>query len=228
MTRAAADQDESTWTEVRYKKPGRHQDTDAKDPPDPHEAPPHDTIPTTTYRAEFAIAKKTSSFHPVHAMTALYAVLQQACPELLLYSCDRYTKFEHSEKIPTASQSFNTHFNVTPHLYPAGGGHIHVHFCLSSTINMDTIRQIPEVFNHLKQQSIWITPHQYETYKLTTVGILLHKSPTITFRPTYQADIKHTLEEFNALTPPERTNTCLLYTSPSPRDGATSRMPSSA
>ena len=26
----------------------------------------------------------------------------------------------------------------------------------------------------------------------------------------------------------ERTDTCLLYTSPSPRDGATSRMPSSA
>ena len=30
------------------------------------------------------------------------------------------------------------------------------------------------------------------------------------------------------LVPPHKLNPCLLYTSPSPRDGATSRMPSSA
>ena len=37
-----------------------------------------------------------------------------------------------------------------------------------------------------------------------------------------------TYAELNAVLPSEEVNSCLLYTSPSPRDGLLSRMPSSA
>ena len=42
------------------------------------------------------------------------------------------------------------------------------------------------------------------------------------------ADAKLTLDELNGISQAQRKKTCLLYTSPSPRDLSTSRMPSSA
>jgi len=196
MTKTPDAADASKWTEVRHKKPGRVHNSMAKDPPAKHVTDNVSSIPTTPYRVEFAVTKKTSTFNPVSATAKLYQVLQKACPAIIFYSCDRITKFDTADNFPNISTHFNTHFNVTPHLYPMGGGHIHVHFCLDSTINMDKIQQIPEVYNHRKQNQIWITSHQYDTYKLTKVGIFLHKSSSITYRPQYHTDLMQYLLQY--------------------------------
>ena len=52
-----------------------------------------------------------------------------------------------------------------------------------------------------------------------TYMLPLHNSITLMFE---LRELYHLLKKYNII------NTCLLYTSPSPRDGATSRMPSSA
>ena len=56
--------------------------------------------------------------------------------------------------------------------------------------------------------------------KLIELSIAIGKVPTIDF-----VDIKKKIQDLDSL---NQTKVCLLYTSPSPRDLSTSRMPSSA
>ena len=122
------------------------------------------------YRTEFAVHRANTTFNPVDALVTLYTVFQHAQSDLILYSSDRTTAFLQPDTIPTSSVHFHQHFLVTPQLYPSGSGNVHIHLCLENTINMTTMRQIPEIAAHLKQKMIWITPHRYTTHKLTTVG----------------------------------------------------------
>ena len=66
-----------------------------------------------------------------------------------------------------------------------------------------------------------LAPMAHATDYVARIVVMDHTS----FKPEYEAQMAPAR---TIVTPPEGGWPCLLYTSPSPRDGATSRMPSSA
>ena len=75
---------------------------------------------------------------------------------------------------------------------------------------------------------IWIIDEEWNAYDVE-ISLLTKAFPGVMFRRSCY-DFWHDLEEFGSTVDGllAQVNVCLLFTSPSPRDGATSRMPSSA
>ena len=69
--------------------------------------------------------------------------------------------------------------------------------------------------------------HADETFDATSLDDL-HGAVTKLVKRHYPESTSHVLERTIGFEFSTRVYVCLLYTSPSPRDGATSRMPSSA
>ena len=146
-----------------------------------------------TIRAEFLVPPGQRNFNPVNALRGLLQAMQQADSSASIFNKKTSEYIRLPSEIPEDDHLFGQLFPVHPHIRRQGGGTVHVHFHLPETIDLSTLKTIPSLLTYLKYHRIWLTPHQFETGIVTTIGYVFMKSPALTHHPTYIESLKKLL-----------------------------------
>jgi len=154
------------------------------------------------FRAEFAITSSKTTFLASQALRDLYVKLKEVDHKMNFYTIDGNTEMRQPSDFPQKEEVFNKQFTTTPHLSQKGGGQIHIKFCLALNSSFDNLKRNTSLIQYLKDNQIWLTEHKFNTDHLTTAGILLNKSPTITNRPHFEQELRERLGEYYPLTFP--------------------------
>ena len=157
--------------------------------PSPKEASVN-TIQTKRLRAEFSVQAGSRKFNPVTAATSLFTTLIENYPSINLTNVDGTSSYTKTDDLPSDIDTFEKHFQVSPHLGRSGGGKVHLHFRISTEITIAQLKQKTTIIQHLQRNRIWLTPHQFTDINIGTVGYVFMKYPSMTHLTDYVHSLK--------------------------------------
>jgi len=145
---------------------------------------------TNSFCTEFIIQAGQKKFNPVLSLRGLLLELHQVNPSIHIYNVEGNQKFTKDTEIPENITQFNKNFLVSPHLGRTGVGRIHLHFRLSHTYDIETLKENRSFLHYLQTQRIWLTPHYFRDTNIATAGFIFMKSPGMTHLVDYLKSLK--------------------------------------
>jgi len=140
----------SDWTHVTSKKkPLSVEHESQKNTSQPLQGN-NDTLSKPRVRAEFSIHPGSKIFNPATALRELLKAMKNVYPHITLYNMTGEQQFTKTEDIPTEVTRFENLFEVHPHLNRNGGGKIHVHFRITTSISLAHLKDNNPFLNYLK------------------------------------------------------------------------------
>ena len=147
-------------------------------------------LQTTILRAKILKTTTTTEIDMKSLLRDLYTTLLQADPTTKLVSQDQGKIFHTVQDIPQDDTTFNTHFAIHLHLNHKNCGQVHLIFSVASDSTLYQWQQDANFSYYLQKARVRIYEHRFQTYNVKPVGIITHKSPTLTNRKTYLQDLQ--------------------------------------
>ena len=98
------------------------------------------------------------------------------------------TVWTETTNIPSDA-TFGTHFNVREETYPKGPRRIIAHTRIITKTKFGDIKYNDGVYNHLKEQKIYIRIDRFEMRKVSSPGFFIDIHPSLTNRNDLQVDL---------------------------------------
>ena len=149
---------------------------------------------TGKIRAEFIVSGRKGNFKAAAEAKKLFEQMIQVDNDIVFKSdTDGRITFRKISEFPSIESKFKEFFTVTSY---DKQGKIHVNFQIESKKRLAAMKRDSTFFNYLRESKIWLVEHKYESHALKSIGFVVKKSPTLTNRPQFEAEIGKALNEF--------------------------------
>ena len=183
----------SDWNPVTSKKkpPSVETEAPAKRPPTTEDR--IDIVSTTRIRVQFSLHSGYKNFNPVMALRGLFTAMKASHPEAVICDVQGSNVYRNPDHLPEEATTFEAGFPVYPHLRRTGGNSVHVHFRITNTVSIVSLKKNPSFLHYLQRNRIWIAQHQFRDGSIASVGFVFMKSPSLTHLENYVTSLRMNL-----------------------------------